>query len=209
LPGARRDYLAPGHLPIAGPVAQEEVAASMSVAPSVTVSSARTKIAIASIAALALVGGGIAFGISRAGASARGTDSTAGSGPSAAAAGSVGPGAGSSAGASASAVSPGAVSIRAGKTAEVDQVADGWLLNTIKIDDDGTGHLHGVATLTNTIGSPTPGSFTVNVFVGNVLVGSLGGAVGTTPTGSRIVLEMTSGEAFVTGPYTIDFQSNL
>jgi hypothetical protein len=86
-----------------------------------------------------------------------------------------------------------------------------WRLDSIQLKDDGLGDFGATARITYT-GEDTSGGdniFTITVFKGTRLVGTLNGSANSVMPGTTATVQMISQDKFVGGPYKYDFQNDL
>lgn len=86
-----------------------------------------------------------------------------------------------------------------------------WRLDSVQVKDDGLGDLGATARITYTGSDPDGGTnlFTVTIFKGKKVVGTLDGSANSVPAGSTASVQLISTDKFVGGPYKYDFENNL
>jgi hypothetical protein len=86
-----------------------------------------------------------------------------------------------------------------------------WRLDSIQVKNDGLGDLGGVARVTYTGKDQTGGDnlFTVTLFKGKNVVGTLNGAANSVKPGTTVTVQLISADNYVGGPYKYDFQHDL
>lgn len=86
-----------------------------------------------------------------------------------------------------------------------------WRLDSVQVKDDGLGSLGGTARITYTGGDSDGGDnvFTITLFKGKDVVGTLEGSATTVLPGSTATVQLISTDDFVGGPYKYDFENNL
>jgi hypothetical protein len=86
-----------------------------------------------------------------------------------------------------------------------------WRLDSIQVKNDGIGDLGGVARVTYTGKDQTGGDnlFTVTLFKGKNVVGTLNGAANSVKPGTTGTVQLISADNYVGGPSKYDFQNDL
>lgn len=82
---------------------------------------------------------------------------------------------------------------------------DGWVVDTVEFSDS-FGFFDGTARITNTADAARSGLFTFTLFKDEALVATLIGTVTDVPPGDTVTATLISGDTYVAGPYSIDFQ---
>ena len=88
-----------------------------------------------------------------------------------------------------------------------------WRLDSIQVKNDGLGDLGGVARITYTGDDQSGGDnlFTVTLFKGKNMVGTLNGSASSVKPGTTATVQLISfnSDKYVPGPYKYDFQNDL
>jgi hypothetical protein len=86
-----------------------------------------------------------------------------------------------------------------------------WRLDSVQVKNDGLGDFGGTARITYTGDDGEGGDniFTLTVFKGTKVAGTLNGSANTVKPGTAVTVQLISTDKFVAGPFKYDFQNDL